>query len=77
MTTVSVECTFAADGRVQVRRVEVDGRWLTVEQGRQWLDQTGRHVLVMVPGRPVKELVLRPESLTWELVNGHNSIHLI
>ena len=70
MTSVGVECTFAQDGRIQIRRIELDGRWLAVEQGRQWQDQTGRHVLIMVPNEPVRELVLRPETLTWELRNG-------
>lgn len=82
MTPISVECTFAADGRIQVRRMAIDGRWLVVEQGRQWRDQSGRHVLVMVHGGPgghggtVRELILRPETLTWELVNNRTGTHV-
>jgi len=77
MTAISVECTFGKDGRIQVRRMEVDGRWQVVEQGRQWQDQAGRHVLVMAPGGPVRELLLRPETLSWETVNGRPDTHLV
>lgn len=74
---IGVECTFGADGRVRVRRIEVDGRWLAVEQGRQWRDPAGRHVLVMVPGGQVRELLLRPETLGWELVNDLSGVYLV
>lgn len=79
MTPISVECTFAADGRIQVRRMAIDGRWQTVEQGRQWQDLSGRHVLVIVPGGShdvVRELVLRADKLVWELVDGRSSVHI-
>ena len=39
-----------------------------VEQGRQWQDDDGRHVLIMRPGRQVEELLLSVETLRWELV---------
>ena len=42
--------------------------WLVVEQGRQWQDEDGRHVLVMRPGGQVEELLLSAQSLRWELV---------
>jgi hypothetical protein len=77
MTTIGVECVFGADGRVQIRRITISGQWLTVEQGRQWQDQTGRHVLVMPPGQPVMEVVLRADTLTWEWKNGRSPIHPI
>ena len=63
---VEVECSFESDGLVRIRRVRLAGRWRTVDQGRQWADDTGRHVLVLLPGG-VRELVLRADSLTWEL----------
>lgn len=65
---VEVECTFAADGRVRVRRLRLDGQWHVVEQGRQWQDEDGRHVLIMRPGRPVEELLLGAASQRWELL---------
>ena len=65
MEIVSVECKFAADGRIRVKRVERNGRWLTVEQGRQWQDDNGRHVLIMLNGQ-ARRLTLSPE-LRWSL----------
>jgi hypothetical protein len=41
---------------------------MMVEQGRQWQDENGRHVLVMRPGRQVEELLLSGETLRWEIV---------
>lgn len=66
-TTIGVDCSFAGNGTVRVQRVQVDGVWLGVEQGRQWLDINGRHVLVMLPGQQAREIVLRPDTLTWEM----------
>lgn len=68
MKTVGVDCRFAEDGVVQVRKVMLNGRWQSVGQGRQWLDENGRHVLIMLPGEEVRELLLQPETLQWELV---------
>ena len=65
--TVGVDCTIDQDGRVHVRRIQLDDRWLGVEQGRQWKDESGRHVLVKMPGRDVQEILLSPHSLQWEL----------
>lgn len=63
---VEVDCRFDEDGRVHVRRVRLGRPWQAVEQGRQWIDDDGRHVLVMLAGG-VRELVLRADTLTWEL----------
>ncbi|HEX6383635.1 MAG TPA: hypothetical protein VF177_03095, partial [Anaerolineae bacterium] len=60
-TTVGVECTFAANGTVRVKRLQLGEQWQPVEQGRQWLDQHGRHVLVMLPNNQVRQIVLRPD----------------
>ena len=68
MKEVSVECKFSEDGAVQVRKVQLNGRWLSVGQGRQWLDEDGRHVLIMLPGDEVRELVLQAGTLRWGLV---------
>jgi len=66
---VGVECVFSADGRVQVRRVQIGGQWTAVGQGRQWVDQHGRHALILLSGGEVREVVLRPSTLTWELAS--------
>ena len=68
MESIGVECRFSQDGAVQVKKVLLNGRWQSVGQGRQWLDENGRHVLIMLPGERVQELVLQAGSLQWGLV---------
>ncbi len=67
MEQIGVDCVFEEDGAVRVRRIAVGGNWKGVEQGRQWLDDVGRHVLIMLNGREVREIVLRSEELTWSM----------
>jgi len=67
MEQIGVDCIFEKDGAVRVRRITVADKWKGVEQGRQWLDETGRHVLIMLDGREVREIVLRSEELTWAM----------
>lgn len=74
---IGVECTFVPDGRCYIKRIQIDEQWQPVEQGRQWLDQQGRHVLVRILERPVQEIVLRPDTLTWELVNGRSESQIV
>ncbi len=73
MKTVGVDCRFSPDGSVQVKSVLLNGRWRPVGQGRQWVDENGRHVLIMLPSNEVRELVLRPEGLFWVLVEHRSS----
>jgi hypothetical protein len=77
MTMIGVDCTFSPDGTVRVRRVEMGGQWQMVEQGRQWLDDYGRHVLVMLPGSQAREIILRPNTLAWEVVPRQNRLQLV
>lgn len=63
---ISVDCTIRRDGRVKVRRVKPGDKWMVVEQGRQWEDDAGRHVLIMLPDGPAAELLLSASSLCWE-----------
>lgn len=65
---IGVECTFDALGMVRVRRIQVNGQWQAVAQGRQWVDGNGRHILILLPQSPVQEILLRPTTLIWELV---------
>lgn len=67
MNSIAVDCMFMEDGSVRVRGLRRDDRWLPVEQGRQWHDDTGRHVLVMLDGKDVYEIILLPNTLTWVL----------
>ncbi|MGW8317844.1 MAG: hypothetical protein ACWGPS_01270 [Candidatus Promineifilaceae bacterium] len=68
MKRIGVDCIFGSGGTVSVRRIEVDDLWRPVEQGRQWVDPRGRHVLVMLPGEEVREIVLQAETMSWVLL---------
>lgn len=66
---IAVDGVFHEDGRITVRRVKMDDRWLPVDQGRQWADENGRHILIIIPGRAVEELLLSPQTLQWRLLS--------
>lgn len=63
---IEVDAVIARDGKANVKRIYLDDQWHTVEQGRQWQDEEGRHVLIMLDSR-VHELLLRSRTLCWEL----------
>jgi hypothetical protein len=65
---IGVDCNFEEDGRVRLQRVRIDGKWQPVEQGRQWLDESGRHVLIMLGGQGVREILLDSRTLQWRLL---------
>ena len=67
MNQVGVDCRFNLDGSVVVKRIFMDGEWLGVGQGRQWVDHEGRHILIMLAGDEVGELLLQGETMTWWL----------
>ncbi len=67
---IGVDCVFAIDGAVRVKSVLVQGRWQEVEQGRQWQDENGRHVLIMLLSGQICEIVLNAHSLVWEMLTG-------
>ncbi|MCA9918412.1 MAG: hypothetical protein KC445_10700 [Anaerolineales bacterium] len=79
MQQVGVDCSFSPDGSVQVKKVLLNGRWQPVGQGRQWGDENGRHVLIMLPGDEVRELVLPPGTLRWQLLDPrqHQKIQMV
>ncbi|MCP4359321.1 MAG: hypothetical protein GY796_15010 [Chloroflexi bacterium] len=68
MIQIGVDCQFAADGTVRVRRVHWHGKWQSVGQGRQWVDGVGRHVLIMLPNNQTHKILLRSDTLTWILI---------
>ena len=74
---IAVECTIGRNGRVWVHRVKLNERWLAVEQGRQWQDKDGRHVLVMYSDGRVDEILLSTETLRWELVPRRSGTQMI
>jgi len=77
MATISVDCEFAGNGSVRVRRVKVGEMWQAVSQGRQWLDQNGRHILIMLEGNDVREIVLRSDTMTWEIKPERDHRHVV
>lgn len=70
MEPIAVECIVDEDGSVRVRRIKRDNVWEAVEQGRQWHDDEGRHVLLMLQGTNVREALLSPDDLRWRLKEG-------
>ncbi len=67
MKQIGVDCRFAVDGTIDVQRIYLDNKWLSVGQGRQWVDRNGRHVLIMLPNNQPRQIRLRPDTMTWEL----------
>jgi len=63
---VAVSCVFQPDGTVQLKQVQINGRWQAVGQGRQWVDSDGRHLLLQLPGGQIRHLLLRADTLTWQ-----------
>jgi len=77
MRAIGVETVTAEDGTVQVGRVRISGKWQRVSQGRQWMEPNGRHVLIMLEGSNVREIVLRSDTLTWELVRSPTGASMV
>lgn len=70
---IGVECQFTENGTVTIKKIKLGDQWVAVGQGRQWQDQQGRHVLVMLPNQTVLEVVQRPDTLVWERVENGRS----
>jgi len=58
---VGVECLFTEDGDFMIKALQIDNQWKQVQQGRQWVDNEGRHVLVILPDEQTVEIRLRAE----------------
>ena len=72
---IGVDCTFSENGTVQIKRIKLGKRWIRVGQGRQWQDGNGRHVLIMLPNERVREVIQRPDTLVWEMIDEPTSGH--
>ncbi|NKQ35360.1 MAG: hypothetical protein HF973_07050 [Chloroflexi bacterium] len=72
--SIGVECKFEANGRIRIDRIQLDGKWLPVGQGRQWSDENGRHLLIMLPNNQTRELLLRADTLTWMLLPSRTAV---
>lgn len=73
MEPVAVDCQFRKDGTIRVRRIKDGDLWRPVTQGRQWLDDRGRHVLIMIGDTNVRTLTLGAQSLIWQIAPDHSS----
>jgi hypothetical protein len=66
---IEVEARWDEDGRVTVRSFTWQGqRQAVTSQGRQWVADDGRHMLVMMAGERVVELVHGEAG--WRIVRG-------
>jgi hypothetical protein len=71
----AVDVRFETDGRVRPRRFMWERAWLNVSDvGRHWMDEAGRHVLVMVEARHTFELLLERESLSWRVIRAPDGV---
>jgi hypothetical protein len=72
---VAVDVSFDAEGAVRPRRFIWNQAWRDVSDiGRQWEDEAGRHVLVMVGGRQTFEMLLERKSLIWRVVRAPDDV---
>ena len=66
MEAVEVTTRFDRQGRIIPLSFIWRGREYTVlSVGRGWQDEAGQHLLVMVPGERVYELVFSTTELRW------------
>jgi len=63
---IEVTARFETDGKITPIRFAWRGRTYLVDStGRRWQDADGLHILVMVPGDQVIELVFAASNLRW------------
>jgi hypothetical protein len=68
MEEVEVTARFDQEGRITPLQLGWRGRTLPVEStGRRWDAEDGRHILAMIPGERVVELLFIPGEGRWFL----------
>lgn len=68
MDAIDVTAHFNTEGEVTPLRFTWNGvDYLVEDTGRSWQDEEGRHMLVMVPGSQVFELILALPACRWSL----------
>lgn len=68
MELVEVTAKFAQDGTITPLRLAWQGVAYPIEStGRRWQEQDGLHILIMVPGERVLELIFQAEKGLWYL----------
>lgn len=68
MERIDVTVRFKSSGHIEPLSFMLRGRLYPIESsGRSWSDEQGYHILVMVMGSRVSELVFTPSDLSWYL----------
>jgi hypothetical protein len=68
MEPIEIIARFGVDGRVTPLQISWKGRTVPVEStGRRWDAEDGKHILAMVPGDRVVELIFAPAESRWFL----------
>lgn len=68
MDLIEVTARFAKDGRIYPQQITWQGIDYWVEStGRRWQDQEGVHILVMIRGTEILELIFQPGQGLWFL----------
>ncbi len=68
MEIIEVLARFTTDGRVDPLQVFWNGRTYPIEStGRRWEAEDGQHILAMLPGDRVVELLFTPGKSRWYL----------
>jgi hypothetical protein len=73
MIPINVSARFRMDGEIIPENFDWQGgTFPVVSTGRHWIDGKNYHILVMVPGDDVFELVFVPGEMQWYLGNLGN-----
>ncbi len=68
MEPIQVNIRFNQDGTIDPYSMLQHGvEQIFLSTGRRWVDRDGQHILAMLPGNRVVELVFNQEQLRWYL----------
>jgi hypothetical protein len=68
MEPIDITIRFNIDGQIDPLRFTWKGREYPVTStGRRWKDEQGEHILIMVPGDIVYEILFIPTEARWYL----------
>jgi hypothetical protein len=75
LRATQVIAQFDEEGKITPLRFNWQGQMIAVtSSGRRWEDEVGQHILVMVPGERIFELIFIPAELRWYLRSQTGSI---
>jgi hypothetical protein len=68
MEPIGITIRFNIDGQIEPLRLTWRGHdYPVTSTGRRWDDEQGKHILIMVPGDKVYEILFVPEEVRWYL----------